>query len=723
MLHSLGKLFLALVIIAATIGGVWWADGEGFLDRPEWMLADSRMKLFRKDVKVHDGVAVILVDEASLRAMNPVVGRWPWPRSVHADVIDFISLGKPRLIVFDILFTEDDRYGPENDRRLAEAGGGAGNVVHSMQLLFDVPDEINKNLLNQPLPEWFAERFALKAEISPLARSTFRSVGVGKPNNAYVPVDLVAESSLAVGAVDFDPDPDGVFRRTSLGRGYEGRAYPVLSIAPLVAGNRVVKIGEGGFTVGDTAFPLDDTGRYLVNFCGQYGEYSMSGVLASAQKLMRGEAEGLLVDPAEFRDKIVFIGSSAVGVEDLKATPLDPKTPGVYIHASILSNYLNRDFIKVEEKWVGMALAAAFSAICVFSVLYTGHMTFQFGAPLLLWVGYTVTCFLAYGQNRLLPMTVPTLALMLSTIVAFVFYGVSEGRARRKVRKMFSLYVSPEVLSAVVEQVDDAQDVAAGREERISILFSDIRSFTNISEKLPAKRVVEMLNVYFTEMVEAIFRHRGTVDKFIGDAIMCFWGAPIRTADHEKAAVQAALEMIAGLEKVNSELARRGFTPLAIGVGINTGEAVLGNIGSAKKINYTVIGDSVNLASRLEGVTKTYGAPIIISEFTYAGLKGEIPCAVVDVVAVKGKAEPIRLYRPLVGVSPTPEELAAARETERKCEEAFGLYLARRWREAVALYRTLPEHKSIDEIVRRCEEYEGEEPDDDWDGVLVMKTK
>lgn len=722
--YALEKFFAACLIAATVAGGVLWASGEGFFQRAEWLLQDRRMAFYRADAPVDPSIAVVLVDEASLRAMNRLVGRWPWPRSVHADAVDFISLGKPKAIVFDVLFTEDDRSGgKDGDARIAEASAMAGNVFHAMQLLVDIPDEKNKGLLNLPMPSQFVDSFGLKGDIDPFVINSYRSIGLNQPNNFYVPIPLVATSALGVGVVDFDPDRDGVFRSTSLMRAYQDALFPVLSIAPLLAGEKSAKLDREGLKVGDYSIPLDETGRYLVKLCGKYNEYSMSGVLASAQMLMRGEAENLIIDPGEFKDKIVFIGGSAVGVEDLKSTPLDPKTPGVFLHASILTNVLNRDFLHYAPEWLGVVAVLLFSAICVGVVMYIPHMSAQVGVPLLLWLGYTYAAFAAFGHNMVWPLAVPSAAIWFSSIFAFVFYGITEGRARRKVRKMFSLYVSPEVLNEVVENFGDQEDVAKGTEETITILFSDIRSFTNISEKLSAPRVVEMLNTYFTEMIEAIFKYGGTVDKFIGDAIMCFWGAPIRKPDHEKAGVLCALEMIERLEKVNEDLVRRGFEPIAIGVGLNTGHVVLGNIGSEKKINYTVIGDSVNLASRLEGITKTYGAKIIISEFTYEGLKGQIPCAVVDVVKVKGKLEPIRLYRPLVSSSPTEEELLAARALSLKVEEAFAHYLARRWDEAIELYSTLPQEKSIVEMILRCEEYKVEPPPGEWDGVVTMKTK
>lgn len=717
------KIFFAAFIWLATLGYVHIANRAHFFERPELMTLDVRQRFYRSETPIDESIAVVLIDEASLRAMNPIVGRWPWPRSIHADIVDFISLGQPKAIVFDVLFTEDDRSGPDADLRLAEASAASGNVIHAMQLLRDVPDELNKNLLNQPLPRLFRDRFRLESEITKVARQNYHSVGINRPNNYSIPVPQIAMAAFSVGAVDFDPDVDGVFRRTSLARGYGEDAYPVLSLAPFASKGVKVGVKRNEFTIGELSAPLDDTGRYLVNFCGKYGAYSMSGVIASAQKVMRGDVEGLMIDPSEFKDKIVFIGSSAVGIEDLKATPIDARMPGVYIHASILSNLLNNDYLIVEKESFTYWAAAILAALGVLIVLFTGSMYIQVGVPLVLWLGYTGMAFEAYTGNHLWPLTAPTAALWVSVLGAFIYFGVTEGRARLKVRRMFSLYVSPEVLSQVVEQADAEGDIALGREEYISILFSDIRSFTNISEKLTAQRVVEMLNIYFTEMVEAIFKHQGTVDKFIGDAIMCFWGAPVRMDDHEAAAVKSALEMIEGLKKVNVELEARGFEPLAIGIGIHTGNAVLGNIGSAKKINYTVIGDSVNLASRLEGVTKTYGAPIIISEVTYHGLKGAIPCGVVDVVAVKGKNEPIKLYRPLVGARPTAEEVKEARELAEKIDRAFDHYLNRRWDEALAAYGALPHHKSFDVISQRCADYRHDEPPEDWNGVLVLKTK
>ena len=237
------------------------------------------------------------------------------------------------------------------------------------------------------------------------------------------------------------------------------------------------------------------------------------------------------------------------------------------------------------------------------------------------------------------------------------------------------------------------------------------------------EKVREIMNRCFDGMVEAVNRYDGTVDKFIGDAIMSFWGAPIKNERHAQAALNSALEMLHRLEQVNEELLRRGFEPLAIGIGLNTGEVVLGNIGSARKINYTVIGDSVNLAARLEGVTKTYGTPIILSQFTFDALDGSVPCGLVDVVRVKGKKEPVRLYRPLVGHGAGADEAERARALAREFEAAFDHYLARRWEEASEAFSALPADRVTAQMIERCRHYREEPPPADWDGVLTYTTK
>lgn len=616
-------------------------------ERPEHMLYDAMARHVRASKAAHPDVAVILIDEASLKAMNPLVGRWPWPRSVFADAIDFIGMGNPKAIAFDILFTENERpllqqsaespRGPlsPGDARLVEATTANRFVYHALQILRDEEDEFNKGLLNRAMPEGFGERFKLKGV----------NVGIdgeSGANNFYIPFEELYRASRGVGVVEFQPDADGVYRRSRPLRQYKGEAFPVLGLAPVMDGFKRVGFRGDALLLDDAAMPLDGEGRYLVNMYGRYNTYSMSGILASLQKLRSGDVENLIISPYEFEGKVVFIGASAVGVEDVKSTPMSNRTPGVMLHASFLSNILLKDFLRPKGRWVTVVSVFLLSIASVWGMLFFGKLHQKIAVPALLVLLYGAFAVSRFQRNEIYEVVPAAAVIVFGFMASFAYLTFTEGKEKRKVRKMLGQYVSPQVLSEVVDKYEDFLKAEVGSREQITVLFADIRGFTNISEGMPPDRVVEMLNYYFSVWSDVIFKYGGTVDKFIGDAIMALWGAPIKTADHASKAVRAALEMRERLKEVNRTLGEKGFPPVRIGIGINTGEAVLGNIGSERKLDYTVIGDTVNLASRLEALTKEYGCDILISESTATEI--DVPTGFVAEVKIRGKEKPVRIF-------------------------------------------------------------------------------
>ena len=673
-------------------------DYFGALDRLEYISYDWRMSQLRGDKAVPEDVAVILIDDASLAMMNPVVGRWPWPRSIYGDVVDFLSLGNPRAIVFDLLLSEDDispAGGPDSDRRLAEASAAAGNVVFAMQLQRGLPDKPGSPPVSRPLPDHVLS-MAL-----PGAHS-----GVSENKVLYLPIEPVSRSAARLGVASVEADGDGVYRRAPRLYEYQGLLFPSLGVAPLLLS-------------GDLVFPRQaGLSPSLINYYGKVDSYSMGGVIASAQKVMAGELEDLLVDPFEFEDKIVFIGASAAGLEDLKATPLSSTTPGVMIHASIAANLLSGDMLQRVPKWAVWLVAALLVFFVTLSILRLKRLVYQVMTPVIVALLSVAISWFAFRHNYVIDMVMPLVSLLLAAVSGSIYLLMTEGRDKRRVRNMLAQYVSPAVLGAVVDRYEDYLEAEVGSEERLSILFSDIRGFTSLSEAVPAARVVEMLNHYFSAMNETIFDHRGTIDKFIGDAIMAFWGAPVREPHHADLAVGAAIDMHDRLKMVNAWLAERDYPEVRIGVGINTGDVILGNIGSVQKLDYTVIGDNVNLASRLEGLTKQYGCTIMISQYTYDALASPVPCYLVDLVRVKGKQVPIRIYAPILDCD--GDEAA---RLERWSRQGFEAYLAREWGEAIRCYEQLSECQLKHIFIDRCLAYRQAPPPAGWDGVFTMTSK
>ncbi|MBI4745208.1 MAG: adenylate/guanylate cyclase domain-containing protein [Deltaproteobacteria bacterium] len=685
-------------------------------------------------------VAILLIDEASLRGMNPIVGRWPWPRSVHADVVDFLAMSGAKAVLFDILFTENERvFGTPrgvlapSDERLVESTASAGNVYHAAQIVIDEEDEYNKGLLNRPIPNDFAGRFSVALIGAP----------VSGHNNYYLPFKELYTASKGTGIVEFLSDPDGVYRRTKLFRHYQGSFYPVLPVSPLLdimkpetiiqEEDRIVLTGvqDGNLQLKTQnsklktlEIPLQKDGSYLINMHGDFRPYSMSGVLASIQKIKMGELEGLPVSPDEFKDKVVFIGGSAVGIEDLKPTSTGGNTPGVYLHASVYSNIIRGDFLRYTGPLITSLSILLLSVTVTIAILWSRNIIYyQLGVPFLLAFMYISSSFWWFGHNTVFDIIAPTMSIVISWMGTFAFLGIIEGKDKRKIKRMLSQYVSPSILSTLIDKSpQDVLKAGGGSKENLTILFSDIRGFTSISERLEAEQVVELLNGYLSEMVDVIFRHEGTLDKFIGDAIMALWGARIRINDHGKRTVLAALDMRRQLEAFNQRLVANGLIHLDMGVGINTGEVILGNIGSEKKLDYTIIGDNVNLASRMEGLTKEYGSPILITESTYEEVKTSIPCRIIDMVRVVGRKKGIRIYEPL-----DAREGDVTDKTISLSEEGFNYYLKRDWDAAIKSYSGIlsirPDDRLSEIFIGRCENYKNEEPPSDWDGVYTMMKK
>lgn len=705
----------------------------GLFDGLELKTFDARARHINKQPS--SDVAIILVDEASLRGMNPVVGRWPWPRSVHADVVEFLSMSGAKAVLFDILFTENERvFGvpkgalSPSDRSLVDATAAAGNVIHAAQIVVDEEDEYNKGGLNKPMPKDFSQRFSVKVSGAPSS----------KHNNYYLPIKELYRASNGIGIVEFLSDSDGVYRRTKLFRNYQGNLYPVLPVAPLLnilqpesisqEDGRIVMHGVRQDPLSkdskDVEIPLQQDGSYLVNMHGGFKPYSMSGILSSIQKIKNGDLENLPINPDEFRDKVVFIGGSAVGIEDLKPTSMGSNTPGVYLHASVYNNIIRGDFLSYTGKLATSISILIFALVVSMAILWSRtNIYYQLSIPFILAFGYMATSIWLFGQNIVLDMVAPTVSIIVAWMCTFAFLSITEGKDKKKIKRMLSQYVSPSILATLIDKSPkDVLKAEVGTKENLTILFSDIRGFTSISERLEAEQVVELLNGYLSGMVDVIFEHEGTLDKFIGDAIMAFWGAPIKTNDHGLMAVQAALDMRRQLVIFNQGLVARGGFPIDIGIGIHTGAVILGNIGSEKKLDYTVIGDNVNLASRMEGLTKSYGSPILITESTYDEVKSTIPCRIVDMVRVVGKEQGVKIYEPLDMEHATHNDEIASLSVA-----GFNHYLSQNWDAAINCYAQILALKGDDKIsqlfIKRCEEYKSADLPPDWDGIYTMLKK
>ncbi len=693
---------LALALIAFCLSQA--LVEAGWLKPLENLSIDWRLKLVRRDCRLPPQMVLILIDEASLDALNPIAGRWPWDRKVHAEVIDFLNLAGAREIVFDVLFTEKQNVqgqeeGPgQADTLLAEASAQA-RVVHAAQL---AGERDKQGVSTVSMPPELAKRFGLY-----LAGSGLK---LAQRTEAYLPYPMLRQAASAIGVVTVEPDHDGVIRKMPLFFAFGGEILPSLALATAIRGQDqaraeyrdgrlLVRTGTQTYKV-----PVDSKGRIRINPYGRYEAYSYSGVYLSLRKMMDGQFENLPIDPRVFRDKIVFIGASAAGVEDLKTTAMGPGTPGVLLHASVLANLLEQDFLVDVPRAADLALAAFMAVMTAAWVIYSQALWGQVAIPLAGGAALWGASLVLASRGLLVGLAGPTCALLLAHGGCLASERFMERVEKARIRNYLGQYVSPVVLDRIINcHQGDYLGAEVGAEEKLSILFSDLRGFTTISQSMPGDRVVSLLNRYLSLMTDKIFQYQGTLDKFIGDAVVAFWGAPLPDQDHPLKAVCCALEMQKALEQFNHCQRQPAEPLLKMGIGINTDMVILGNIGSSRKLDYTIVGDGVNLASRLEGLTKRYRVPIIISHATYRRIRDRVVCRPLDVVRVKGRRGRTRIYQPLGLAGELEPKLLQVAALSREGLESF---LECRYQQAYKVYASISSLLPGDHVAgiftRRC---------------------
>lgn len=698
---------------------------------------DARFKLATKNLGTNKDVVVLLIDEASLQSMEPLVGRWPWNRAIYGELIDFLTQAGAKAVLFDVLFTEPqvprDQNGElgEADQTLVTASASSANAHHAFVIIMDVEDEVNKSLINKPLPAPFVENFSLKNVTSTKSMPEY--------NNYFLPIKELWENTHSMGVVEFSGDRDGVYRSTHLLRPYQGNFYPVLSMSGILENHKGEKIhlADEKIQIGKLEVPLLWEGKYLINMKRDFNNYSIGGVFATIQKLNKGETDKLIVNPEEFKDKIILLGASAVGVDDLKMTATGKDVPGVYLHASVISNFLDRDFVTQFSPALTLLIFAIINITLGILIIGGQNLT----APLIVFfvalLGHLGVSWFVFNEWRVWVLVFAPLACLgLNFLILFIVKSFTEGKEKKFLRQAFSNYISPELIE-IMYQSGEAPKLG-GDVGRRTAYFTDIQGFSTFSEKLTAPKLVELLNEYLTVMTDILIEERGTLDKYEGDAIIAFYGAPMHLPDHAERAVRTALRMQNELGKLREKWRSEGdkwpkiVHDMRMRIGINTGEIVTGNMGSKMRMNYTMMGDAVNLAARLEESAKQYGIFIQISHFTHGEVKESFLCRELDTLRVVGKSEPITTYEPLMEISGTDELL---RKLKAEFETGLTLYKAQKWDEAIASFeRSLKlENERFPELshkpnpskiyIERCQEFKSQPPGEGWDGVYNLTHK
>lgn len=642
------------VLVGAVLGLVasaiaWAAAASGPARDLEDSTYDWRVRHTARQAQARPDIALVLINESSLRALEPIVGAWPWPRFLHAGVIDFLASAHARVIAYDVLFTDHDRRtqfsaggramsGEESDAELAAAVTRAGNVVLLADAVFAGLEH---------------ESTSLTAEATLRLPGTTYRPGKGFQVRAVrLPIDPLARAALAVGHNVAVRESDDATRRMEPFVESRNVSVPSLGLAAALAAERVgpadVGLENGALRIGARRMPLSD-GQMLLNFHGPhetvaggytYPTYSFFDVLLSEDNLQSGRAP--VIDPAVFRDKIVFVGTSASGLGDMWTTPFrGGGMPGVQLHAALADDVLSGRFMGRAGALTNLA-TTVLAGLTVGLIATIVPVTWAVSVVILLAVGFFSWLTRRVGAGVWMAAVAPLMAASIALFEGVAWQYFVEGRAKREVKRLFGRYVSKDVFEQLV--ADPSLARLGGQRRDMTVLFSDIRGFTAASERGAPEDIVHQLNEYFTAMVGVLFTHQGTLDKFVGDMVMGLFGAPMADAAHADHAVACAVEMTAVLDRLNRQWTAAGKPPLDIGIGINSGDMIAGNIGSDTIMSYTVIGDAVNLGARLESLNKEYGTRILISEATRGRLTQPVATRLIGEVTVKGRVQPVTVH-------------------------------------------------------------------------------
>jgi len=748
--------------------------GRGFelpvVARIEHAAQDYALTHLRGPRPVSGRVVIVGIDEKSVQAE----GLWPWSRAKMARLVDRLAQGGAAAVGFDVIWSEQDELGrrmakvaslvrsarqgagdPDAARRLDEVWTAARGPdvetavdVDPTEQLADAIERARNVTIgfmflgpedapgNDPAERIAKLHFFETSPVHVLADGKVAPAAegvrvLGRFAGVVPPVDEVLAVADSGGYFTVLPDPDGVIRRYRTVAGAGKSTFAALGVALLarVAGKEgvpapVVPVGADGapetlqqVRIGD-AFELDvdDLGRVPLNYYGSYREFPAW----SATDVLHGR-----IPAEEMRGKIAIVGTTAAGTWDQRVTPFDDIAPGVITHATFVENVLRGELLEKSGAVFVLELGLMLALSVGLASLFASVSSFAALPALLvsaaIWSGVAILA-LRRG-NVVLALGMPLAQMLTMFVVATSYRFFSEEREKRRARDTFSRFLAPAIVDDVLSKGGSVQ--LGGEKRVLTVLFSDIRGFTSISEKLDPHVLLELLNEYLTPMTEIIVsENQGTLDKYIGDAIMAFWGAPQEQPDHALRACRAALTMIARLEVLRGKWRERGLPDIDIGVGINTGPMSVGFVGSQDRFyNYTVLGDAVNLASRLEGANKEYGTRMILGPSTHDEVKDDVVVREVDRVRVKGKREPVHIYE-LLALAPGTPELTLFVE---RFGWGLSAYKAQRWDEAIARFRECDAMHGGDptsrKYVERCEAMRREPPGPEWDGVFQMKTK
>jgi len=662
--------------------------------RTTWTLRPARKE---SDPYVRPDLFFIDVTDASLAKMDEKFHHtWPWPREIQAELLTTCTRAKSTTVLYDFLFAEK---GSAADLKILVDAIGGGPPTY--------------------LVGGFRETGVRSSnpEAAPLLKKTAievdsdGSISVPDPYTQVVlPAPELCRAAAGVCDVSTPRDRDRMIRRYRLLSTFDGRWYPSFGLAALMAREKASKVvvRRRQLTIGSLTLPVERDGSVMIRYYPRAGIDSFAW--DSAWNVLNTE------DPRVLQGKIVIVGTSASGLTDLRETPVGETVAGATIHLTAISNLLNGEYLREAPAWISGVLFTLLAAGVALSTRFTSAAAGGANAAATM-VGVVGLCTALYAGRWIVDQVPPMLAVGFSFAATSAVNFLHEGRQRLRVKRDFSRYVSPKVVDKILRHPDALH--LEGERKPLTIFFMDFAGFTAMSEKLDPSELVKLISEYHNEAAEEIFKTEGTLDKFIGDAIMAYWNDPIEQADHPLRACLTAIGAQKKLLKMAEVMKQRGLPEMSARIGLNTGIATVGNMGSKEQVNYTLIGDEVNLASRLEGVNKEFGTKIIISEATYLPAKDRLEVRELALIKVKGKKLPVRIYELIGARGEIPPE---RREVVRKFEAALSDFRGRKFREAAEAFRSLGDAAS-GVYVDLCERYVKDPPAADWDGSYQMEHK
>lgn len=663
------RVALLLALVPVLLVTLLYYQQNAFLEGFEARTYDLRFKSLRGPIPVHPDIAIIAIDDKSIQAL----GRFPWTRQQYVRLLERLEPAKPKVLLFDVFFPEAES--PEVDQALAEAIRRAGNVVLATTFEFD---------------------------------RQFRVAG----STGSLPALERAASGVA--HINLIPEDDGVNRRNLLLIDGEAQAVPSLGLMAAMRTLGVQDFSAASFQVrlGERSVPVGHDGELWINYTGGPGHYPRYSFV----DVVQGK-----VDPARLRGKTVFLGATALGIYDMRVTPFHANTPGVEVHAAVADDILSQRYIRRT------GLQSLFDLLMIVGLgglafALTARLRLHRAMPAVLALGgaYLGLSYWLFLQGQWVSMVYPPLAALLALLLGGGWRYMVLERSAREMRAMFSSYLSNKLVSQLEKNPGAAR--IGGDNREVTVMFTDIKGFTAFSERHKPQVVVARLNEYLAAMVQLIYQHDGTVDKFMGDGIMAYWGAPLSQPDHARRAVACALAMKELMVELGERWRAQGLEPFVIRGGIQSGDVVAGNIGSrGQKMEYTVIGDTVNQASRLEGMAKYFGVDFVVGDATYLKTCDSFRFRRLDRVRVAGKDIPVAIHELRGAVQAQDDRLDVL------FAAALGQFRQQQWEVAekafLAILADYPNDIPSRLYLERCLQFKVAPAGPEWDGVFNRLDK